>query len=603
MRNAIMRACGAAILVLLGGCTTSLSTRPDFNRTSSHDALPGISYALPMLQYEIKATYKIVDCPRAAVGADPKSDLDMTVEATATSGYVAGERYVIDYRALGNKLKITDFSIETHPGSGTLKAINASAEDKTGDVIKAVVDTAVTGASLATGVPATPQSVTPAEAAAAAFVKNATVQKVKLVCNDDAQRLTTDSVTARKRVKELIKLLEQGGKEADTLAVRATLKLSDANDAIKLLKLHESQLALSKELTELQAKLAENDGKLTFTETTRWPGAFDTTPGPITSSELFKAWADKWVDVDIAPYSATDPVKLAAAIDQLDASPKAAAPEAAKLATDTISILKVTLEGVAADDGCDIGEEASRCARRRLGLYASLETDQAAPPECKKVKFGVPCLVENGFTPARDATNDKGIFIREPVLARLVLCDRDKACANTKVKPIFEGSMVMAPQKGQLRFLQFSNGPFQNNVLGVSLRLDGGIEKMQYSEKSAVMAGALASISASASKVDAYLKAQEAARDKAEADAKAEIAANRAEAKAIRDDQLSQLQFQRDKFATEKAIHDQLNPPPPEEPAVSKEYANETLRLQAELTRANTLIGIKEAQAKFAALP
>jgi len=219
------------------------------------------------------------------------------------------------------------------------------------------------------------------------------------------------------------------------------------------------------------------------------------------------------------------------------------------------------------------------------------------------VKFGVPCLVENGFTPARDATNDKGIFIREPVLARLVLCDRDKACANTKVKPIFEGSMVMAPQKGQLRFLQFSNGPFQNNVLGVSLRLDGGIEKMQYSEKSAVMAGALASISASASKVDAYLKAQEAARDKAEADAKAEIAANRAEAKAIRDDQLSQLQFQRDKFATEKAIHDQLNPPPPEEPAVSKEYANETLRLQAELTRANTLIGIKEAQAKFAALP
>jgi hypothetical protein len=590
------RGAAAALLIVLGGCTTSLSTRPDFARTDSHGALRGISYALPMLQYEIKASYKIVDCPRPPLGADPGGKMDLIVEATATSDYVAGERYVINYAALANKLKTTDFTIETHPGSGTLKSLNASAEDKTGDAIKSVVETAISGASMAAGAPvAIGQGSSALETTVDAFISGAKVTKQTLICTDDAKNLAVASAKARERIKVLIILLDQGGKTADTIAVRATLKLGKATDGDDLLKLHEDQLARAKELTELQTLLAGNDAKLSFVETVRWPQAFDTQPGKITSTALFKAWADKWLDVDTTTYDVTDPKKLKIAIEQRRST-------VGLVDGGVIPLLEQKLVGITPDAGCDVGEQASDCARRQLGLYASLETGHAEPEACPETGPDKPCLVSTGFTAARDATPDKGIFVREPIRARLVLCDHDSACADSVQKPIFEGSMVMAPQRGQLRFLPFSNGAFQNNALGVTLRTDGGIDKMQYSEKSAIVAGALASISASASKVDEYLKKREEERDKAVADARAEAIAARADAKGIRDEELAQLQYQFDKTAKEKAKFDQDHPTIPEPPAVAKELANENLELQAELTRLTQLIGIKKAVLEYAGL-
>ena len=157
----------------------------------------------------------------------------------------------------------------------------------------------------------------------------------------------------------------------------------------------------------------------------------------------------------------------------------------------------------------------------------------------------------------------------------------------------------MAPQLGQLRYLSFTNGPFQNNALGLSLRTDGTIIKMQYSEKSAIVATSLASISSSAGKLDEYLKKRDEEREKALDDARANVTAARAGAKAVRDEELAQLQYQLDKAKREKEIFEQANPKPPEEPAVAKEVTNENLRLQAELTRLTTLAAIREAMLKY----
>ena len=233
-----------------------MSTRPDFARTSREQALPGIAYALPMLQYEIVTAYKIVECPQPARGATPESKLEVVVTPIAASDYVAAERYVIDYRALTNLLKTTDFAIETYEGSGTLKSLNASIEDKTGEVVKAVVDTAISGATMLSGAPiAAGQS--GGDQAYVDALKAATVKYVALKCTDAAFAKLNALAAARSRIKVLRAELDKGVLTAETIGARAALKMSAANDGADLLKLHGDQLARSAELTRLQADVSE----------------------------------------------------------------------------------------------------------------------------------------------------------------------------------------------------------------------------------------------------------------------------------------------------------------------------------------------------------
>lgn len=217
--------------------------------------------------------------------------------------------------------------------------------------------------------------------------------------------------------------------------------------------------------------------------------------------------------------------------------------------------MRDTVASAAPDYGCGIDEDIEECVGRAIGLHASLRTEEATLPNCSepsKREFAT-CVSETGVA-ARDDILDKGVFVREPVRARLLLCGHSTPCADTAETPLFEGRPLMAPQLGQLRFLKFSNGPFQNNALTLSLRTDGGITKMQYTEKSAIAAVALASVSASAGSLEKYLKERDAEREKALDDAKADATAARVEAKAVRNDEIAQLQYQFDKVTKERAI-------------------------------------------------
>lgn len=155
----------------LGACTTSLQTRvDDFKALETVDehgkadaghqkALQGVSYALPMRQYDIVVKRQLASCnaPLAvklngqdvALGAEyflPTFAIELG--ATATGKLVEGERYLVDYEALRSGSKITDFKIEYHEGTRLLKSLNASADDQTGDVIAKTLGAAAAVAGL-----------------------------------------------------------------------------------------------------------------------------------------------------------------------------------------------------------------------------------------------------------------------------------------------------------------------------------------------------------------------------------------------------------------------------------------------------------------------
>lgn len=155
----------------LGACTTSLQTRLDNVKptetvdaatgvvTGQNKALRGVTYALPMRQYDIEVKRRLSMCNAPvevtsagnviALGAKYiMPALAFELSAIATGSLIEGERYLIDYEALSSASKITDFKIEYHDGTTLLKSVNASADDQTGEIIGKTVGAGLAVAGL-----------------------------------------------------------------------------------------------------------------------------------------------------------------------------------------------------------------------------------------------------------------------------------------------------------------------------------------------------------------------------------------------------------------------------------------------------------------------
>ena len=156
----------ATLAMITQGCATHLSTRADLTKTARGEAMHGLTYNLPMLQYKIDVTRTLTRCPAdTAVDpgkpeqyetllSDPEPGIDFSVKVVAKPEYVRGESYVVDYEALNAGTKTTSFTMETYATTGNLKSISASAEDHTGDIIRDFAKVALIAGSFAVGGPA-----------------------------------------------------------------------------------------------------------------------------------------------------------------------------------------------------------------------------------------------------------------------------------------------------------------------------------------------------------------------------------------------------------------------------------------------------------------
>jgi len=493
--------CSTAIAaLLLGGCVGKLETRPYRERTPTlGGALRGVTYSLPKLQYEIKLTRSLAECPGGTDEEGKPTALKFRVEVAETPQYVPGEAYTVNYDRLAGLLRTSSFEIKYWP-NGNLKSLGAGAEDKTADFVKDAVKTGLSIASIASG-SAVPQM------AAAQLVPGRTKAAGDiqvLGCTTEAEALVAEQKELRAYLKERGKKLLGLVKDAERILARAAVRLkneADREDLIRLFALIDNEEA---GIATANERLTEIADELGVTETLVWNSDF--------RAVAVQAWDYKLSDdqqAKLAGLLETVWVKPAAAGDSADAARRTLAPACFDTATD----------------------DRKKCVREHLELRAGLHVQGHLKP-CPEPRGDLrECVGEAGptyrretalrdtvnrrYRDARDERADSGVFVREPVRARLLFCRSaglgEKGRCTTERD---EGKIKEAyfPQLGQLRYLPLRVGPFQAREMALALAEDGRVESFTYKSTRAAAAGFAAMAADVVGQVDAAMEKIETER-------------------------------------------------------------------------------------------
>lgn len=545
--------CGAVLAVaaaVLGGCTTTLSTTPDRSTTADRgDAIFGVPYALPMARFDVTFTRAVSKCPTertVVLGGQTLTmldgDLALSRKAEAVSGYGPGERYTVDYRGLQKPFKTSGFTFAVN-SNGTLKSINVSADDQTGEVAKNVV---------AIGLKVTTLSTNPAAAAVAGAL----------------QAAGTSADTAQTQAAQTVGLAKAAA-DVTRLTVVANLKAARSSELIALNEAMTRQDAAKATVEKLTESKTSASGKLSVSRKFVWPADFKAQAGPVDlapgeQGALLKlltlndarlltvanlvAWRDRLPgattkalrkDKAFAAFLDTIPKTTPAAQQSAECLGPSASPLGClKGSLDAWMLFQLVDTGLAP---CSAGKPEDDCGRNDASIQETeakpVTTDeQASPPP-------VGLYGRHG----RDQVADSGVFVRQPARAVFWICPGPlpekydpppQPC--TDVKELYKSDPVSAPQFGQLRFLPFRNKAFEGNELALSLREDGSIEAFSYKRTKAPGSGAVASVADAVTQYEAFKDAQTKK-------AKDDLVAARAA-------QIADLQYQIDLLAKQKAL-------------------------------------------------
>ena len=616
----MIRAPLLVVLAGLAGCT-HIESRPGDRHARTANALRGAEYSLPMVQYEVKLTRTLVDCPASDAiiiggGSAGKTTVEVgahalaiKIDASATRRYVAGETFQVDPRTLRSAFKTSSFGLKTYP-SGTLQSINVGTEDHTADVVKAVVKTGLAVATLVSPTPALlvataatgaaasggpfgivgqgasggarPSSAATRTALQAAIedLERSLVSRKVVGCRAEVEQNVKALREARSRLPALTRALEDATARAERASVVANLKAADRTDALALgsalsdlrdtaLAVQKAQVAINEASTALQVA----------SQGVRWPSTFDEGPRELPPMGTdAKALAALLEPKDIRILT---PEVLAAwlkrhrsVIDRSDAR-----------GLDFAKLLTVDGRGEeseAADTPC-AGEGSSVAAciaalGARIELVAAdaaEDCDTAPGPRCRAL---LTAAARKDEVDPRDARADPGIFVRPPREAVLRICRREAEGWCRNERPLLEDAPVMVPQMGQLRFMEFSNGAFESGDMTLAVREDGSLENYEYKRTKAAA-------------VDASSVAQDAVEQYAAYRGKRDE-----RLKTAREQRIAEIQFQIDELTKQKEL---LALRTPSIGSTNTAVNEETAAIQARVALLNAQLAELQAKAAF----
>jgi hypothetical protein len=474
--------CVIAFCVSLGGCVGRLQTTPYLEHTDKlSGALRGVTYSLPKLQYAVKLTRYLAECPGEVIDGE-QTALKFAVNVEATPAYVPGEAYTIDYEKLSGFTRTSNFEIKYWP-NGNLKSIGAGADDRTAEIVKDVVKTGLAIASATQGVPVVPRYTN--------FKSNfnflETAPKAHVVCTPGTLALVQARRTAAKDVEDNTKALKALATAIERIEKRATLKIARLADREQLLDLFTSLDAEAAKTDALKKALAVATDRLGVSQQFVWDSRMD-----------------QAVSGQIAAYEFT-PAEKAKLASLLQLGPLVHLTGASALAEVKRRALFPSCFAPSADP--------EACVTQQLVLRAAVAVQSL--PDCP-VAAGLECLAEvtaksPRYQAARDMAADSGLFVREPAQGRLLFCRAayDKCTVEVdeaKLAPTF------FPQLGQLRYLPLRVGAFQAKDMALTMTEDGRLESFSYKSTKApgqVLAAAAADI---AGQVDSALEKRETER-------------------------------------------------------------------------------------------
>ena len=530
MRNILFGTAAAA--VALSGCTTTLSTTRNRNTAGPSQAVTGFPYSLPAARFDIKVTRTLERCFAVAADGSLTStpDVAFSIEVEATPRMIAGEQFQIDYRALSDWTKVSGIVIESHPVSGTLRTFNASVEDRTAQIIGSGVRSIVGVARIASGLPTSPLALDSGSQAAAFGLK----------CTDAAQAKLDDIKARTDRIDDATTALKALTAEIVSLSERAdTGELSEADMTMLTTKLN-AQAEQSAALGRAQAALVRAKAAVT--------------------------------SVSILPWTPTRESLVVEVPFQEDE-------------TGILNglVTRVALLSPTGDTPVCTGTTTSDCLAGRLSVTAQLEPAVDAGND-ERVRTAIDSSLPSA-----------GIFIRPPGQGRVIACQSvwPQDCHAPQALPLGTGADIVVPQLGQLHFLPFRNGAFQNNMLSVVLRADGSAERLEYRDKAARGEAAAATLA------DLVTQAGGFATD-LRADRQADRDARAATTATARAETLAQQRFAIDQLTLENE-YEALRNPPADSELTSTRAQIELAQARAALAEAE--LAEREARAALAAQP
>jgi hypothetical protein len=619
---------------------THVATTPDNYRSGAYHApdtngaLKGVSYSLPMLQYDIGITRSLARCPtRYELELSPGQKVDVlnhealafATKVEAKPGYVPGEQYLVDYSALQSWFKTTGFSVEPYP-SGALKAINLSADDKTGEIVKDLISVGLTVASVGLGVPlpfaSTPPPPPPVSipfesevpglslAAAGAALRQRGVRMVE--CTAEAvQKLdaVANSLNSEKAQAEKLPALT---KDVEKWTLVAGLRAAEHADALSLAGALDAQNAALLLSSTEQKKRTDLEAETSATAKLAWPRlpeqleqVQEIDAGQLSKlSALLQVSVDRmnsfedirsWLDAEGAPHAAAVRARPANAafFKAYDAWVKEKVLQEAQRqvlgCSRQVSSERTectALRDVAAckPSAADVG----LCIRDSTRVLSRIEAAKIGFPWCEEPDADKNrCLRQADtklVTRAEDGKADAGIFVRPPIAGTFKAClatreeDDNKryACRSS----LLDQPNASVPQLGQLRFLPFRSRPFESAEMALSLREDGSIEKFEFKNPKAMGAGIAAAAANAASQYEAAITKQATAR------------------KSTRDEEVALVQHQLDLATKKEALLKAQTPATPTEKEI---LTKEVEKAELEVRYLQALLARKKAEADLTA--
>lgn len=537
-------------IVFIAGCqATYLDVKPDGrgdyihgpNGTGLEESIRiGVEYGLPMVQFTLSVTRTLVKCR----DEHNQTDIRFSTKVAAEPRYVVGERFVIDYESLSSWSKVTGLDLQTYE-NGTLKSINASAEDQSAAIIGDVVKVGIGVASLVSGVPP--------------VTKTLDSKSLEWRCSEQTENTLNIISSVKDALEKLTKELVQTTDTITRLESLAILNALTGEDKTKLTEAKTKQRELLKQAATKDKELVRLLSSVSVKEERIWPENGDSkrlnaNPLPENAKflkDLFKEFpvskkhqvagvgtAALKKDESGQPTKEEEKAKAEAAKAEAEAEAKAGAKEDVFLET----------------------------------LMASFQLHGELKPlvNIKPQENCLSCLVSGNNKRAT------GLYYQNPVPAHLVICRlvSNKGCVVSDDSPMVLNMQVMAPQLAPLRVLPLTNGMFQSNALSATFRENGGLATFKYEDKVARGKVLSETVAASMDSVLAY-------RDARQAHKASEKAAKKQEGLDQLDEEISRLEKQK-KIA-----------------ALNAELDGSTQDAAVETARVNARIAMLEAHRKL----
>ncbi|MGH8679596.1 MAG: hypothetical protein ACREUQ_14755 [Burkholderiales bacterium] len=285
----LKRALGALFsLVLAGGCTTHLESGTA--RADDPASRRGIAYFLPYTQFAVKTTWIVGKCN------DSGPELVAKVEATPGSAPDPEGLQVIDYGSLDAWTKTSAVKVDFYD-SGAIKSINASADDRTGEIAGSVIS---------------------AVGKLGAFAVGSTGVGVTNGCSADVNNALTALGAAKTDIGKLTVELKTAEDALDILTAGVVRKGSNpGEDALAALNKQIDLVSAKKlELQAAQKRLARELKALTHTDESTFPEtSSQLAGGPIAiPAEVFADWLRDDFKGSAASKSAANAVYLKLAL-------------------------------------------------------------------------------------------------------------------------------------------------------------------------------------------------------------------------------------------------------------------------------------------------